>query len=77
MLHFEGFLLSNFVLHSSNMASLNLFYSWGSRTYESERDGFDENTKVVLSVAAAAFTLSIRTKLNMKVGILILYYLLT
>ncbi|GMY05223.1 separase isoform X2 [Fagus crenata] len=43
-----------------------IFLSCQSCTYERERDGFDENSKVVLSVAIAAFTLSIRTKLKMK-----------
>uniref|UniRef100_A0A2N9IGR6 separase n=1 Tax=Fagus sylvatica TaxID=28930 RepID=A0A2N9IGR6_FAGSY len=43
-----------------------IFLSCQSCTYERERDGFDENSKAVLSVAIAAFTLSIRTKLKMK-----------
>jgi hypothetical protein len=54
----------------SNKASLNLFLHGSSCTCESERDGSDENSKVVLSVAVASFTLSIRTKLNMKVSLL-------
>lgn len=55
----------------SNKASLNLFLHATSCSYERERDGFDENRKSVVTVAVAAFTLSMRTKLNMKVGILI------
>ncbi|KAG6652968.1 separase isoform X5 [Carya illinoinensis] len=43
-----------------------IFLSCQSCSYERERDGFDENRKAVLTVAVAAFTLSIRTKLNMK-----------
>ncbi|KAK7839536.1 separase [Quercus suber] len=43
-----------------------IFHSCQSCIYEGERDGFDENSKAVISVAIAAFTLSARTKLKMK-----------
>ncbi|KAF3975524.1 hypothetical protein CMV_001236 [Castanea mollissima] len=43
-----------------------IFRSCQSCIYEGERDGFDENSKAVISVAIAAFTLSARTKLKMK-----------
>ncbi|XP_022149194.1 separase isoform X2 [Momordica charantia] len=36
------------------------------RAYDAERNGCDENVNMLLSIVVAAFTLSFRTKLNMK-----------
>ncbi|XP_059463278.1 separase isoform X5 [Corylus avellana] len=54
-----------------------IFLSCQSCTRESERDGSDENSKAVLSVAVASFTLSIRTKLNMKRSVHLIKHIIT